>query len=93
MSTTEEWGCVDRQDQQLVSYPILRRYAKGYKKIFYVLDMAVYNAYMLHAKKTGKRGSYTDWKVDLSEEIIAETALPRYQRRGKQPVRLSPHAP
>ncbi|XP_040063157.1 piggyBac transposable element-derived protein 4-like [Ixodes scapularis] len=73
-------GGVDRQDQQLASFPIVRRYAKGYKTIFYVLDMAVYNAYVIHAKKTGKRRSYTDWKVDLSDEIIVETALPRYQR-------------
>ncbi|KAG0413045.1 hypothetical protein HPB47_009810 [Ixodes persulcatus] len=84
-------GGVDRQDQQLASFPIMCRYAKGYKIFFHVLDMAVYKAYVLHATKTGKQGSYhTDWKVDLSEETIAETALPRYQRLGKQPVGPSP---
>lgn len=84
-------GGVDRQDQQLACFPIMRRYAKGYKKIFfYVLDMAIYNAYVLQAKKTGKKGSYTHWKVNLAEEIIEETALEGYRRRGRQPVGPSP---
>lgn len=53
-------GGVDREDQQLASFPIMRRYAKGYKNIFfYIMDMAVYNSYILFAKITGKRVSYS----------------------------------
>ncbi|XP_040071775.2 piggyBac transposable element-derived protein 4 [Ixodes scapularis] len=84
-------GGVDREDQQLASFPIMRRYAKGYKKIFfYVMDIAVYNSYILCGKTTGKRSSYTDWKVDLAEQIVEETVLPGYKRRGKPSVSASP---
>lgn len=30
----KEMGGTDRQDQQLASFPIMQRYAKGYKKFF-----------------------------------------------------------
>lgn len=84
-------GGVDREDQQLASFPIMRRYAKGYKKIFfYIMDIAVYNSYILSAKITGRRASYTDWKVDLAEQMIEEAVLPGYRRRGKFPVGDSP---
>lgn len=57
-------------------FPIMRRYAKGYKKIFvfYVLDTAMYNSYVLQAVKTGKKGCGTEWKTSLAEGIIEETA-------------------
>ncbi|KAG0426500.1 hypothetical protein HPB47_026393 [Ixodes persulcatus] len=52
-------GGVDRQDQQLASFSITRRYTKGYGKIFfYVLDVALYDAYLRSSceenRKTGK---------------------------------------
>ncbi|XP_050038624.1 piggyBac transposable element-derived protein 4-like [Dermacentor andersoni] len=84
-------GGVDRHDQQLASFPIMRRYAKGYRKnFFYVMDLAVYNSYILFQKATGKKMSYTDWKVDLDEQIVEETVLPGYQCRGKPAVAPSP---
>ncbi|KAH9362965.1 hypothetical protein HPB48_014253 [Haemaphysalis longicornis] len=44
-------GDVDREDQQLTSFPIMRRYAKGYKKtVFCIMDIAVCNSYILSAK-------------------------------------------
>lgn len=39
-------NAVDKQDQQLSSFPVMRRYAKGYKKMFfYMLDVAIFNSY------------------------------------------------
>ncbi|KAG8236231.1 hypothetical protein J437_LFUL010984 [Ladona fulva] len=39
-----QMNTVDRQDQQLVSFLIMCRYAKGYRKVFfYVMDIVVYN--------------------------------------------------
>jgi hypothetical protein len=32
-------NAVDKQDQQLSSFPVMRKYAKGYKKIFSTLLM------------------------------------------------------
>lgn len=37
-------GGGDREGQQLASFPLMRRYAKSYKKVFfYIMDIAVYN--------------------------------------------------
>lgn len=84
-------GGVDREDQQLASFPIMRRYAKGYKKIFfYIMDITVYNSYALFVKATGKRLHYTDWKVNLAEAIFEETTLPLYHDRRNPPVAASP---
>jgi hypothetical protein len=44
-------NAVDQQDQQLSSFPVMRKYAKGYKKIFfYIIDVAIFNSYefLLH---------------------------------------------
>nr|XP_037283985.1 piggyBac transposable element-derived protein 4-like [Rhipicephalus microplus] len=82
-------GGVDREDQQLASFPIMRRYAKGYKKIFfYIMDIAVYNSYVLFGKATGKRLHYTDWKVNLAEAIFEEVTLPLY--RGRRNPLIAP---
>nr|XP_050024245.1 piggyBac transposable element-derived protein 4-like [Dermacentor andersoni] len=84
-------GGVDRQDQQLASFPIMRRYAKGYKKIFfYVLDIAIYNSYVLQAKKAGKKRCCTEWEISLAEGIIEETAALGYRRRGAHTTGPSP---
>lgn len=49
-------NAVDKQDQQLLSFPVMRRYAKGYKKMFfYMLDVAIFNSYALQKKITGKK--------------------------------------
>ncbi|XP_065309952.1 piggyBac transposable element-derived protein 4-like [Dermacentor albipictus] len=83
-------GGVDSEDQQLASFPIMRRYAKCYKKIFYIMDIAVYNSYVLSAKASGKRLHYTDWRVNLAEEILEAAVLPRYHGRRKPPVVATP---
>jgi len=39
-------NAVDKQDQQLSSFPVMRKYAKGYKKIFfYMIDVVIFNNY------------------------------------------------
>ncbi|KAL1419460.1 hypothetical protein MTO96_025444 [Rhipicephalus appendiculatus] len=69
----------------------MRRYAKGYKKIFfYIMDITVYNSYALFVKATGKRLHYTDWKVNLAEDIFEEATLPLYHDRRNPPVAASP---
>jgi hypothetical protein len=45
-------NAIDKQDQQLSSLPIMWRYAKGYKNIFfYLMDVATFNSYALLKKK------------------------------------------
>jgi hypothetical protein len=37
-------------DQQLASYPLMRGYLKAYRKIFYLFDRTLFNAYILYKK-------------------------------------------
>jgi hypothetical protein len=48
-------NAVDMQDHQLSSFPLMSRYAKGYKKIFfYLMDMGIFNSHALLKKLTRK---------------------------------------
>ncbi|CAK9796227.1 PiggyBac transposable element-derived protein 4 [Anthophora plagiata] len=42
---------VDRQNQFLACFPLMRKCVKGYKKMFfYMFDITIYNAYVLYSK-------------------------------------------
>lgn len=47
------------------------------------MDLTVYNSFILCEKATGKKVSYTKWKVDRAEQIVKETVLPGYRQHGK----------
>ncbi|KAG8224251.1 hypothetical protein J437_LFUL001630, partial [Ladona fulva] len=71
MDYNVQMNTVDRQDQQLVSFPIMRRYAKGYRTVFfYMMDMLVYNMYVLYNKISGKRIEFDDFREDVAEKIL-----------------------
>jgi hypothetical protein len=72
----------------------MRKYAKGYKKIFfYMIDVDIFNSYVLQKKITGKKQHFTEFRIQLAEMTIDSVALPDYPRRGRHqqgpsPVRL-----
>lgn len=73
-------GGVDRQDQVLACFPIMRRHAKSYKKIFYyMMDMALFNSYRLWLKITGKKCHYSDFRVNVVDSILKNATLPQYR--------------
>jgi hypothetical protein len=78
-------GGVDRNDQCLASFPLMRRYSKGYKKIFfYLADMALYNTYALHKNMSNvQRLTYSDYRIGIAESILENITLPPYKRRGR----------
>lgn len=40
---------VDRQDQMLACFPLMRKCLKGYRKMFfYLFDVALFNSFILH---------------------------------------------
>ncbi|XP_068081806.1 piggyBac transposable element-derived protein 4-like [Anabrus simplex] len=86
-------GGVDSHDQRLASYPLMRRYAKGYKKIyFYVFDMAMQNASVVHHMlNPGKRRpSFSSFRVDVAEQILEGVVLPDYRTRGRPSAGSTP---
>lgn len=75
---------VDKQDQLLSCFPLMRRCVKRYKKIFfYLLDIAVYNAYVLYSKITNTtKISIVSFCLNIAEELLEKITLPNYKSRG-----------
>ncbi|KFM78172.1 PiggyBac transposable element-derived protein 4, partial [Stegodyphus mimosarum] len=76
-------GGVDKNDQQLVCFPVMRKYMKGYKKLFfYMFDIALYNSYVLYKKinNTNKIG-IGSFRLDIAEKILQNVTLPDYKTR------------
>ncbi|XP_046404868.1 piggyBac transposable element-derived protein 4-like [Ischnura elegans] len=87
----KQMNAVDRQDQQLASFSIMRRYAKGYRKIFfYIMDMALYNSYVLFQKVRGKKLLFDDFRENVAEQILERVNVPEYRRRGRPTSGPSP---
>lgn len=78
-------GGVDRQDQRLACFPIMRKFRKGYRKIFfYMLDMAIFNSYVLYCKlKSNTKMQYVSYRLDVAEQILHNITLPDYNCRGR----------
>ena len=76
---------VDRQDQMLACFPLMRKCMKGYRKIFfYLFDMALFNSFILHNKiNNEKRQGYAEYKVKIAELLLENTPLPNYNRKGQ----------
>ncbi|XP_066585582.1 piggyBac transposable element-derived protein 4-like [Prorops nasuta] len=86
---------IDRQDQVLASFPIMRKFMKGYRKIFfYMCDMALLNSYILYNKTImGKKQNYTEYRLRIAEGILQTVPLQNYNRpepvsNGDIPMRL-----
>jgi len=83
---------VDRQDQVLSTFPIMRRTVKAYKKIFfYLLDMTLYNAFCIFKKiKKIKKMHFTDFRLNLVEQILTTVTIPTKTSPGRAPINPSP---
>ena len=88
-------GGVDKQDQRLACFPVMRKCLKGYRKIFfYMFDIAIYNAYVLYSKlPTSQKQSIVNFRLNLAEDMLCNLSLPNYPTRGRptqseSPIRL-----
>ena len=60
-----------------------------------MIDVAIFNSYVLQKRITGKEQHFTEFRIQLAEEIES-VVLPEYPRRGRPqqgpcPVRLQAH--
>lgn len=77
-------GGVDRQDQVLACFPVMRKFLKGYRKIFfYMFDMALFNSYVLYSKMQPKKNHYVNYRLDVAEQLLKTLTLPDYKVRGR----------
>ena len=61
---------VDRFDQHLTNYPIIKKRGKKfYYKIFlHLLDQTIWNSYVIYTKRGGMK-THLQFRLDLIEEI------------------------
>lgn len=77
-------GGVDHQDQVLACFPVMRKFVKGYRKIFfYMFDMGLYNSYVLYSKMQAKKNHYVNFRLDVAEQLLENVLLPDYKTRGR----------
>lgn len=86
---------INRQDQILACFPVMRKYLKGYRKIlFYIFDITLFNSYILHNKNNmEKKQNYTEYKLQIAKALLQNVPLQNYKRRGRLssgdiPIRL-----
>lgn len=79
-------GGVDRMDQLLHDYPTTRKRGKKYYKgiFFHLLDISIWNAFILYQKKWRTKGSFrflqdsgreADWKASFQQCLKREDDL------------------
>lgn len=84
-------GGVDKVDQQLVDYPIPRKRGKKYYKtvFFHLMDIAVWNAFILHLEactQAGKKSlTHLKFRLQIIRDIISKygPALPPRKSPGR----------
>ena len=69
-------GGVDRSDQLLSYYGFADRTVKWWRRaVFYLLDMAVVNAYVLHTHINKRRSSVLSWHSSRPPQMSVKTCL------------------
>lgn len=77
-------GGVDRQDQRLACFPVMRKFLKGYRKIFfYMVDMAIFNSFALFCKLKSMKMEYVSYRLEVAEQLLQSVTLPDYNVRGR----------
>lgn len=84
-------GGVDKLDQHLHDYPVTRKRGKKYyKKIFFhLLDICVWNSFILYQKNGGMK-SHLDFRQKLVEEILNEYPVANRRKSGRPRLQPGP---
>ena len=90
-------GGVDRSDQLAANHRSARKSIKWYKKLFfYLVDLTLVNCHTL-SLALGHRGSFLDFRRELSRELLYDEPLPQYGPRRQLPAapaeQAAPHFP
>lgn len=78
-------GGVDKHDQKLASFSIIRKNLKWYKKLFvYLFDMIIQNSCIIFYKytKLKDKETFSNFRLNLVECILANINLPNYSKRS-----------
>lgn len=82
---------VDLQDQVTALFPIMRRTVKGYRKIFfYLLDICLFNAFVVHCTFSERKKHYSDFRIEVASQLLETVQLPDYKVRGQPSTSSTP---
>ena len=84
-------GGVDRVDQHLSNYPIVRKRGKKYykKMFFHLSEQALWNAFVLYTKQVGPI-SNLEFRLLLIDEYVEMYHDPQYSSKGGSPSKSNP---
>ncbi|CAF3240747.1 unnamed protein product [Rotaria sp. Silwood2] len=87
-------GTVDKADMQISFVECVRKSVKWYKKLFFhLLDISVFNSYLLYKMKTRKKLQFIDFRLQLIREILQVYSTPKpttgRHMLGSNPTRLT----
>ncbi|CAF1017113.1 unnamed protein product [Rotaria sp. Silwood1] len=69
---------IDKADMQISLVVYLRKSIKWYRKLFfYMLDLSVYNSYLLYKINTKKKRKFVDYRLQLIREILQTYSVPK----------------
>ncbi|XP_054274551.1 piggyBac transposable element-derived protein 4-like [Macrosteles quadrilineatus] len=78
---------VDKQDQRLSCFPVMRKCMKGYKKLFfYLFDVTLNNARVIHEIVTKKKSTMSKFRINLAEQILESVNLTNRPVGGRPSV-------
>ena len=68
---TKNMGAVDKSDMQISLADCTRKTRKWYKKLFFhLVDITMYNAYILYQENQGKKSSFYKFKLAAARQLI-----------------------
>ena len=88
---TKKMGAVDYVDMQLSFSKCIRKSIKWYKKLFsHLLDMAVYNAFVIYKMQNGISSHLSDFRLEIIRGILTKYGTQRSTAIGRPSIRDSP---
>jgi len=90
----ENMGLVDKSDMQISFSESVRKSLKWYKKLFFhILDIALFNAYVLDKLKTRETIRLFEFQLKVIRALVEEFDVQRSTRQGRPsvetPVRMT----
>ena len=94
LAYNSKMGSVDNLDRRNTFVECARKTIKWYRKLFfYVLDVAVFNSYVVHRQLTGQDMTYHRFRENLVHQLMEEYHTARRPSCGRPtlntPLRLS----
>lgn len=80
-------GAVDKIDMQVSFVQCARKTLKCYKKVFFhLLDISLYNAFVLYKTRTGNNPAFSDFRLKVAEQLIEKFPLTSFHQKDQVPT-------